>query len=748
MAPPERLDMHQPAWLAELRGGLEAAIQGFSTSIGPVLLFLGLFGSQALPSGLWATLITASAVHAVHIALRSHPSVIPSSRVASLAAFASLALTLAHATPEANQAGRFVSLHQFQCGLLAASALYLLASVTVLISGLLRWGNVVKMIPTPVTSGISNGTALLLVWLALRQILDGGIPSLMVGAAMMAAFLFWPAVQLRWPALNAVPAALFSAALGIVLTLVLEPAHPASHIAARMVTNTPSVPIFQWQSLGSAEIVRLILIGLPGAITLSLIMVLETFTCIGVMETRYNLKVDANRELVALGGANIVSALIGGVPNTGSPIRSVASFSNGGRTHLAGGIAIVLTTGLALALADWLVALPLGMVAGLFLMQATLLVDRKFLARAREMLTRRKGATRSQSFDHAFWLSLSIALVAFFGNLIWACFMGLVLSCLVVLRRLSGRLTARWAYLDHYRSRRMRNAKENDALASCPHGVAVLRLNGHLFFGNSPRLVQLADELHADTFAVVVDVSQVADVDPSALDALQWLLKALVAQGHFTVLAGLSRTRRSELRAALADFAQVRNSPDLDRAMETCEDALLDYMGVVRHEGETQSAIDNQLLQGLSPDELTSVLLLSEEREVAQGQPLFLRDTPADGVWLLQSGRVSILFNQDPTAARLATFGPGQFIGEMGFVDGKTRSASAMADTPVRALLIDNQAFQALREQHPLAVVRITTNIARELSQRVRQSSALAAHLVQEDGSDWENSSLAAPSRF
>lgn len=733
--------------LPQLRGGLEASIQGFSTSIGPVLLFMGMFGAQGLAAGLWATLVTASVIHIAYMGMRSHPSLLPSSRVASLAAYVALVLYLAQATPDPTHSGRFVSLQQFHAGLLAASALYLLASAAVLASGLLRLGKVFKMIPTPVTSGVSNGTALLLVWLALQSMLHG-TASAVIGLAMLAVFVLWPRLQRAWVPLHYLSAALVSTALGVALTLAFEPMQPSVPLSIEMLSNSPPVAALHWGGLFQPEGLRLLLLGLPGALTLALIMVLETFTCVGVMETRYNLKVDANRELLALGGSNLLSAALGGVPFTGSPVRSVANREAGGSTPLAGMVCMVVTTVLVLTLGRWLMVLPAGMVAGFFLMQAILVADHRMLARLRRLLPARRRNARSRSLDHAFWLSLCIALVAFFGNLIWACFLGLGLSCLVVLRRLSGRLTARWAYLDHYRSHRMRSATDNEALSSLPQGVAVLRLGGHLFFGNSPRLLELSDELHADARAVVIDVGQVADVDPSAVDALHWLLKALVARGMLTVLSGLERARPPELRAAFQGFAGVQTSQDLDRGLELCEDALLAELGLTHRTDQSRPAAANQLLQGLTEQELTAVLLQGEEREVPRGQALFLRDTPADGVWLLQSGRVSILFNQDPGASRLATFGPGQFVGEMGFVDGKTRSATAMADTPVRALLIDNRAFQTLREQQPTAVIQITTNIARELSQRVRHASALAASQGRDDSADWESSQLSASSRF
>jgi SulP family sulfate permease len=134
--------------------------------------------------------------------------------------------------------------------------------------------------------------------------------------------------------------------------------------------------------------------------------------------------------------------------------------------------------------------------------------------------------------------------------------------------------------------------------------------------------------------------------------------------------------------------------------------------------------------------------MVSDERLVGQGEALFRKDERSDGVWMLQSGQVSILAGTGPQAVRLATFGPGQFVGEMGFIDGNTRSATATADAPVRAVLLDNHAIAALVRDHSNAALQITRNIARELSQRVRTTSAVLAQEADAPHSVWSSSVL------
>jgi CRP-like cAMP-binding protein len=96
----------------------------------------------------------------------------------------------------------------------------------------------------------------------------------------------------------------------------------------------------------------------------------------------------------------------------------------------------------------------------------------------------------------------------------------------------------------------------------------------------------------------------------------------------------------------------------------------------------------------------------------------------------------------------MATFGPGQFVGEMRLIDGHLRSATVVADSPVRALLLDHDAMDALEARHPGAVLNITRNIALALSQRVRSTSALMTETHAERATEWANSSLSAFSKL
>lgn len=734
----------QTSLQSEFKGAVAATISGLINAISPVLLFVSLMGPQMAMAGFWASLVCASIVPLLFLALRRRAAVMPTVRTASLIAFISLTVQLAASLGGSSSQ---VTPGSLLVALAAAGVMYLLASVLILMTGWLRWGNVFKMIPTPVTAGISNGIALILTALCIKTLSGNPLVAAAISLLMLLTYIVWPRLQLRLPALVAVPAVLAAALVGLAAQIVLVPAGfqrmpgPEAHFSAEWVS------FFLWQKLAGQDFLRLLMIGLPGAVTLALVMILEAFTAAAAMESRFEMRVNPNRELVVLGGANIGSALLGGVPCCGSALRGIAAWLEGGQRIPADVMCVAMTTAAIVLLGPWLVALPAGLMAGLFLIQALMMLDPGFMQRLRSLTFAQRGQTPARR-DLGFWITLVITLVAFFGNLVWACFVGVGLSCLAVLRRLSTNLTAQWAYLDEFRSRRVRSPGEVRNLARRPHRVGVLRLTGHLFFGNSTRLTQLADDLHRDAVAVVIDVRQVQDVDPSGIDALQGLIKNLVNRKLKVLVSATGSARAKPLHDALQTLAGFQHCIDLDRGLEVCEDLVLMNASIMAGPLIFHPLGTNGLLADLSDSQVSAVLTLGDLREVAVGDVLFHKDEPADGIWLLESGVVSILVGAGDDSVRLATFGPGQFVGEMGFIDGKTRSATAYADTPVRALLLDREGVAQLVAHHPDAALIITRNIARELSHRVRLSSALMADQTVDSSAVWADHALGNPSQF
>jgi CRP/FNR family transcriptional regulator, cyclic AMP receptor protein len=102
----------------------------------------------------------------------------------------------------------------------------------------------------------------------------------------------------------------------------------------------------------------------------------------------------------------------------------------------------------------------------------------------------------------------------------------------------------------------------------------------------------------------------------------------------------------------------------------------------------------------------------------AEGQVLFREGDPADGVFRLLSGAVNILRELDGDPILLGTVGAGQFIGEMGVVENRPRSATARAASEIEVEMLSPTEFLDQISGSPQAACELI----QRLSQRLREA--------------------------
>jgi CRP/FNR family cyclic AMP-dependent transcriptional regulator len=102
----------------------------------------------------------------------------------------------------------------------------------------------------------------------------------------------------------------------------------------------------------------------------------------------------------------------------------------------------------------------------------------------------------------------------------------------------------------------------------------------------------------------------------------------------------------------------------------------------------------------------------------AEGQILFREGDPADGVFRLISGTVDVLRELDGDPILLGTVGAGQFIGEMGVVENRPRSATVRAASEVEVEFLTPTEFVDEIAGSP----RTARELIQRLSQRLREA--------------------------
>ncbi|WP_083993496.1 Crp/Fnr family transcriptional regulator [Picosynechococcus sp. PCC 8807] len=102
-----------------------------------------------------------------------------------------------------------------------------------------------------------------------------------------------------------------------------------------------------------------------------------------------------------------------------------------------------------------------------------------------------------------------------------------------------------------------------------------------------------------------------------------------------------------------------------------------------------------------------------DTQDFAAGTVIFSAGTPGDLLYIIQTGEVEIQFQGQP----LSVLGEGEALGEMAVIEpGSPRSATAIAKTDCRLVVIDQKRFTFLIQQNPYFAIEIMKTLAERLS--------------------------------
>jgi CRP-like cAMP-binding protein len=120
------------------------------------------------------------------------------------------------------------------------------------------------------------------------------------------------------------------------------------------------------------------------------------------------------------------------------------------------------------------------------------------------------------------------------------------------------------------------------------------------------------------------------------------------------------------------------------------------------------------LFRDCSRQQLDSVARISRVVQAPAGTVLTRAGDAGEQFFVLLDGSVRVEVSPEKRVAQ----GPGSFFGEMSLLDGRPRSATVIAETDVRLMVIERRDFTTLLRSVP----DLTMQVLVTLSQRVRQA--------------------------
>ncbi|SHK33687.1 sulfate permease, SulP family [Rhodothermus profundi] len=418
-----------------------------------------------------------------------------------------------------------------------------------LIMGMARLGFLVNLLSRPVLTGFMSAAALIIAFSQLGSLLGlslsrGAPPHRLLWEALThLSAIHWPTLLLGLGAILVliglqryaprVPAALVVVLLTTLLVWLFRLEQTGVAIVGEIPRGLPtwSLPEINFSALGSL---------FPTALTLALVQFMSVITLGKAFAARYRYSIRPNRELFALGAANLAGSFFQSLPVSGSFSRTAVNAQAGARTPLSNVIAASVVALTLLFFTPWFYYLPVPALAAIIIVAAVGLLDLRGL-HALWRIKRTDGAIALLTFAITLLLGVQEGVLS-----------GIAASVIAIMYRISRPNVAELGHLPGTRS--FRDMRHHPEARPIP-GLLLLRIDASFSFANADFLQDLLLSRTRDDpsiRAVILDASSINDLDTTAAATLKETARILQEQGVTLYFAGvkepvLETMRRSHL---------------------------------------------------------------------------------------------------------------------------------------------------------------------------------------------------------
>jgi MFS superfamily sulfate permease-like transporter len=730
----KRLDL--ASLKGDFAGGATSAVLTVPVSMGYGVLALLPLGDQYISTGILAGLYSAMLVPLTILVLGDRNTLMYAPR--SVVTFL-LASVIAGGL--AQTAGRQT--------LVLVFLIIFLAGLFQALFGILRVGNLIRYIPSPVMAGFQNAVAVLIFLsqlapmlgvprhVAVLQLIEQ--PALAQPLTFLVGVLTCLAIWLGPRAAPRIPPIVFGLVVGTGTYYGLAALGQREGLGPIIGAIPAALPepsyVLGFVSLLAQGDLRLLFptVALAAA-TLAIIASLDALLCAKTVESATGTRVPGNRVLSLLGVGNMVAACFGGIAGSINLGSTFANHRAGGRTRVSVAVTVALLLTTVLFLGPVIGLVPRVVIAATLVVVSIQLLDRWSLQAIGRLLSR----------DFVYWKAMAldllvvvlVATVTIGYNLVAGVAVGVAVAVLFFLLRMSKSVIRRTYRADVVRSRRTRDPRLMELLSMEGRKIVAFELEGPIFFGTAEYLAaQVETALQQETSYVLLDLKRVNELDSTGARVIQQIHGKLAREGKRLLVSHAQDNallwnvlEDMGVAAALARHALFL---DTDAALEWAEDQLI--LGSRSGAGLSDEVPLDRLtvLAGLTAAERELVGHALGRRVYQRGDIVIKEGDTDRSLFMISKGTASVkvrLAGQD-REKRLASFSPGAVFGEVALLDEEPRSATVTADEELVCYVLDDARFRALTSEHPSIAIKLLANLSRELSRRLRKANAMISQL-------------------
>ena len=466
-----------------------------------------------------------------------------------------------------------------QYGISGLTVATIIAGVLLVLLGVFKLGTVIKFIPYPVVVGFTSGIAVTIFTTQMTDVFGlsfGGetVPGDFIGKWMLY-FKHFNTVN-WWNFIVSVTSVII-----IAVTPKISKKIPGSLVAIILVTigvwclksffgidsidtigdrfsinsqlPKAEMPALDWEAIKNL---------FPVAVTIAALGAIESLLSATVADGMISDHHNSNTELIALGVANMVTPIFGGIPATGAIARTMTNINNGGRTPVAGMIHAVVLLLILLFLMPLARFIPMACLAGVLVVVSYNMSGwRSFTA----LLKNPKS-------------DVIVLLITFFLTVIFdltvAIAVGLLLACILFIKRIM-ETTEITAIKEEIHVEDEAGIMHDESI-TIPAGVEVYEINGPYFFGVATQFEELMSDFRDKSKVRVIRMRKVPFIDSTGIHNLSNFCEMSFKNKIVVVLSGVNPQVHSALhKAGFYDLVGEKNiCPNINVALSRAEEIM------------------------------------------------------------------------------------------------------------------------------------------------------------------------------
>jgi SulP family sulfate permease len=719
----------------EFWGGLAAMLVALPSAIAFGVTIFSPLGGSFVAQGALAGILGAFAVGLIAAAFGGTNRLISAPCAPAAAVLAAVAIDLTQKGIAPDSALVLLTIIGLMCGALQ------------LVFGAVGLGRLIKYMPYPVVSGYLSGVGLIIIISQIPKFL--GVPKgtpfwgalvspdvwqwqgVVVGAVTVIVMVAAPKLT------KAVPAAILALAAGVL-------AYFGLGLADRTLLELSGNPLVvgpfggsdaglldgivaRWNGISGVKLVDIAAVVMP-ALTLAVLLSIDTLKTCVVLDALTRSRHNSNRELIGQGLGNLASTIIGGVQGAGTMGATLVNISSGAQTRVSGLIEGALAVAAFLVLGKLIAWVPIAALAGILIVIGVRMFDRTSL-----------NLLRSRSTVLDFMVIVIVVVVAQTISLIAASGVGIGLAIFLFIReQIGGSIVRRQSHGNQTFSKQVRLQEEMAILEKRGDQTAIFELQGSLFFGTTDQLYTALEPALKIHKYIILDMRRVQTVDLTAVHMLEQIESMLAERNGLLIFSQLPRSLPSgkDMEQYFDQVGLMRSEShsrvfnELDDALEWVENRILEEERLEKAQEAPLELREIDLFKGRKDETLAALEACMEKRSYKAGERICARGDAGHEIFLIRRGTVRIVLPlKDKPGHHLATFGRGDFFGEMSFLDRDLRSADAFAFSEADLFVLTRERFDTFAEDHKKLAIQMMEGLARKLAIRLRYANAELRYL-------------------